>query len=547
MSVPPFEKLPLGFRFRPTDVELIDHYLRLKINGHGKDVSVIREVDVCKVEPWDLPDLSVIRTTDQEWFYFCPRDRKSHNSLRSNRATSKGYWKATGKDRKIVSRKMGLIGMKKTLVFYMGRAPKGKRTHWIIHEYRATLQELDGTQPGQEAFVLCRLFNKQDEKKRADDNDGFNCDEGETVACSPTATNSASPGVIQSGATPIQQSPVSCNQSLGHPGETDNKVGIVYESLVPAQNLSNSFVVLDEEVQLNKVGTPEVNSEIGDALKYSEVPLSPLHQMHGRLETSTMDQIDAYGLHSTAGQMQFQNGDSDNSISEFLNSVLMNPDDYSETCNSKMPLFEGFNCNNLDGVCFNNVLKKENVSYSGSDAEVAELQYDVAFTNSSAFYHASHDPVANVHLLNPHTDADNWFLDASLDQFCNLPITEEESICAMQYLNPQQPLETVDDKADAGIQIRQRTQVHTSYATNNMNQGNANRRIILQGYEAEDLPSKASRVKATMKNMDGKKGINLVKWCRRFKPIHIIGVALMMVMSSAFICVWSAPKIILDI
>lgn len=48
-----------GFRFSPTDEELISYYLKNKLEGPepGKSVEVIPEVDICNFEPWDLPGL----------------------------------------------------------------------------------------------------------------------------------------------------------------------------------------------------------------------------------------------------------------------------------------------------------------------------------------------------------------------------------------------------------------------------------------------------------------------------------------------------------
>ncbi|CAH8257085.1 unnamed protein product [Arabidopsis lyrata] len=151
--------MPPGFRFHPTDEELVIYYLKRKINGRTIELEIIPEIDLYKCEPWDLPGKSLLPSKDLEWFFFSPRDRKYPNGSRTNRATKAGYWKATGKDRKVTSHSR-MVGTKKTLVYYRGRAPHGSRTDWVMHEYRLEEQECDSKSGIQDAYALCRVFKK---------------------------------------------------------------------------------------------------------------------------------------------------------------------------------------------------------------------------------------------------------------------------------------------------------------------------------------------------------------------------------------------------
>jgi len=47
--------LPPGFRFHPTDEELVVHYLCRKVARQQLPVPIIAEVDLYKFDPWDLP------------------------------------------------------------------------------------------------------------------------------------------------------------------------------------------------------------------------------------------------------------------------------------------------------------------------------------------------------------------------------------------------------------------------------------------------------------------------------------------------------------
>ncbi|KAE8677057.1 Protein CUP-SHAPED COTYLEDON 2 [Hibiscus syriacus] len=153
--------LPPGFRFHPTDEELITYYLLKKVLDGSFTGRAIAEVDLNKCEPWELPEKATMG--EKEWYFFSLRDRKYPTGLRTNRATGAGYWKATGKDREIYSSKTcALVGMKKTLVFYRGRAPKGEKSNWVMHEYR-----LEGkfayhylSTSSKDEWVISRVFQK---------------------------------------------------------------------------------------------------------------------------------------------------------------------------------------------------------------------------------------------------------------------------------------------------------------------------------------------------------------------------------------------------
>ena len=74
---------------------------------------------------------------EKEWYFFCKRGRKYKNSVRPNRVTGCGFWKATGIDKPIYSNdRCVLVGLKKTLVYYRGSAGRGTKTEWMMNEFR---------------------------------------------------------------------------------------------------------------------------------------------------------------------------------------------------------------------------------------------------------------------------------------------------------------------------------------------------------------------------------------------------------------------------
>ncbi|CAN8294045.1 unnamed protein product [Cochlearia groenlandica] len=186
-----FSQVPPGFRFHPTDEELVDYYLRKKVASKRIEIDFIKDIDLYKIEPWDLqgfvkyPIIYIISFTvinsfflnyillfelyielckigheeQSDWFFFSHKDKKYPTGTRTNRATKEGFWKATGRDKSIYIKHNCLIGMRKTLVYYKGRAPNGQKSDWIMHEYR--LETNENGPPQEEGWVVCRVFKKR--------------------------------------------------------------------------------------------------------------------------------------------------------------------------------------------------------------------------------------------------------------------------------------------------------------------------------------------------------------------------------------------------
>ncbi|MBA0809723.1 hypothetical protein Gohar_025349 [Gossypium harknessii] len=170
--------LPPGFRFHPTDEELVVHYLKKKASSTPLPVAIIAEVDLYKFDPWELPAKATFG--EQEWYFFSPRDRKYPNGVRPNRAATSGYWKATGTDKPVLtSGGTQKVGVKKALVFYGGKPPKGIKTSWIMHEYRLADNKNNNKPPGYDFsnkknslrlddWVLCRIYKKNNTHRPLD-------------------------------------------------------------------------------------------------------------------------------------------------------------------------------------------------------------------------------------------------------------------------------------------------------------------------------------------------------------------------------------------
>ncbi|CAA6666668.1 unnamed protein product [Spirodela intermedia] len=162
-------RVPPGFRFHPTEEELLDYYLRKKVAGEKVDLDIMKDVDLNRLEPWDIQEKCRIGSGPQnDWYFFSHKDKKYPTGTRTNRATAAGFWKATGRDKAIYGG-VKRIGMRKTSFFTaegppMAKSQTGSCTNTGSRRAETTvpilLQQVETDTP-EEGWVVCRVFKKK--------------------------------------------------------------------------------------------------------------------------------------------------------------------------------------------------------------------------------------------------------------------------------------------------------------------------------------------------------------------------------------------------
>ncbi|GLT96661.1 hypothetical protein SLE2022_142680 [Rubroshorea leprosula] len=158
--------LPPGFRFYPTDEELVVHFLQRKVALLPCHPDVIPDLDLYPYDPWELEGKALAE--GNQWYFYSRRTE--------SRTTSNGYWKSMGVDDPVLNSSNKKIGMKMHWMFYMGGPPTGVKTNWIMHEYHLSDSGSSSSRSSRRSghtkidfskWVVCRVY----EQNFCDEND----------------------------------------------------------------------------------------------------------------------------------------------------------------------------------------------------------------------------------------------------------------------------------------------------------------------------------------------------------------------------------------
>ncbi|KAJ0973158.1 hypothetical protein J5N97_021117 [Dioscorea zingiberensis] len=182
--------LPPGFHFFPSEEELVLHFLYHKVAHLPCQPDIIPTLDLHHCDPWELINGKALEG-DNQWYFFTYKAEEDH------RDSVDGYWTPVDDEEPVFSHE-NKVGVKKTFVYYVGEAPQGIKTNWVMHEYHLLDDAATNPNPNSRRrrsckkrrrpitrmednkWVICQVFDAsygrdQDQRERSDNEMELSC------------------------------------------------------------------------------------------------------------------------------------------------------------------------------------------------------------------------------------------------------------------------------------------------------------------------------------------------------------------------------------
>ncbi|XP_002516299.2 NAC domain-containing protein 104 [Ricinus communis] len=184
--------LPPGFRFCPTDEELVSHFLYPKASLSSSCSNLIPELFL-PPDPWKLHGKAL--SSGNQWYFFTQK-----KIMQGHQETENGFWKHLDIEEPILSDAGTKIGLKKLVMYYIGQHPTAIETSWMMQEYHLSKSSTSALfadisyKRNRNSLdcherVLCRVYQRKESSQSLsctddedDDGDGDD-DDGTELSC----------------------------------------------------------------------------------------------------------------------------------------------------------------------------------------------------------------------------------------------------------------------------------------------------------------------------------------------------------------------------
>ncbi|XP_028112214.1 NAC transcription factor 25-like [Camellia sinensis] len=159
-------QLPIGYRFSPTQEELMTHYLINKVLNTPLPSQIMMEIDA--IEFYSKPPNNLVSnpTNGRDWCFLIQYDEYFYGERKQIREVGNGigFWRSIGIEDPIYNSNGDIYAFKINFSYFSGSIPKAKKTHWRMEQFRIHFNCDTKTLKGNE-WVLGRLKRGQDYSK----------------------------------------------------------------------------------------------------------------------------------------------------------------------------------------------------------------------------------------------------------------------------------------------------------------------------------------------------------------------------------------------